>query len=68
MSEIIDVCMQSNISSKIENLPDKYETIVGTKGGQLSGGEKQRVAIGKIFPFDRMTFGFPSFLFSTRVV
>ena len=26
----------------------KYETLVGTKGGQLSGGEKQRVAIGKI--------------------
>ena len=26
----------------------KYETKVGTKGGQLSGGEKQRVAIGNI--------------------
>ena len=24
----------------------KYDTVVGTKGGQLSGGEKQRVAIG----------------------
>lgn len=24
----------------------KYETKVGTKGGQLSGGEKQRIAIG----------------------
>lgn len=25
----------------------KYETIVGSKGGQLSGGEKQRVAIAR---------------------
>jgi ATP-binding cassette subfamily B (MDR/TAP) protein 1 len=25
----------------------KYETVVGTKGGQLSGGEKQRVAIAR---------------------
>lgn len=24
----------------------KYETLVGTKGSQLSGGEKQRIAIG----------------------
>ena len=29
------------------NVLKKYETLVGTKGGQLSGGEKQRVAIGK---------------------
>lgn len=25
----------------------KYQTIVGSKGGQLSGGEKQRVAISR---------------------
>ena len=25
----------------------KYDTIVGSKGGQLSGGEKQRVAIAR---------------------
>ena len=27
----------------------KYDTIVGSKGAQLSGGEKQRVAIGNTF-------------------
>ena len=47
MSEIVDACIQANINTKIENLPDKYETNVGTKGGQLSGGEKQRVAIAR---------------------
>ena len=48
MTEIIDACQQSNIHNKIISLPDRYDTIAGSRGGQLSGGEKQRVAIGKI--------------------
>lgn len=48
MEKIIEVSKQANINSRIESLPEKYETIVGNKGGQLSGGEKQRIAIGKI--------------------
>lgn len=28
-------------------LEKKYETIVGSKGSQLSGGEKQRIAIAR---------------------
>jgi ABC-type multidrug transport system fused ATPase/permease subunit len=47
MSEIMDACQQSNINSKIENLPDKYETMAGSRGGKLSGGEKQRIAIAR---------------------
>ncbi|CAF0737437.1 unnamed protein product [Brachionus calyciflorus] len=47
LSEVIDVAIQSNIHFKIQNLPDKYDTIVGSKGAQLSGGEKQRVAIAR---------------------
>ena len=45
----MEVAKQANIDSRIENLPYKYETLVGNKGGQLSGGEKQRIAIGNIF-------------------
>ncbi|CAF0894843.1 unnamed protein product [Brachionus calyciflorus] len=45
LSEVVNVAIQSNIHFKIDNLPDKYNTQVGFKGGQLSGGEKQRVAI-----------------------
>nr|UOU03327.1 ATP-binding cassette subfamily B1-like 12 [Brachionus rubens] len=45
--EIVKVARAANINDRIESLPEKYETVVGTKGGQLSGGEKQRVAIAR---------------------
>ncbi|CAF0894860.1 unnamed protein product [Brachionus calyciflorus] len=45
LSEVVNAAIQSNIHFKIDNLPDKYNTQVGSKGGQFSGGEKQRVAI-----------------------
>nr|QNH67870.1 ATP-binding cassette transporter subfamily B member 1-like protein X3 [Brachionus rotundiformis] len=47
INEVIDAAINSNIHSKIESLPEKYNTLVGSKGGQLSGGEKQRVAIAR---------------------
>nr|UOU03325.1 ATP-binding cassette subfamily B1-like 4-2 [Brachionus rubens] len=47
MSEIVDVATMANIHNKIESLPQKYETLVGSKGNELSGGEKQRIAIAR---------------------
>jgi ABC-type multidrug transport system fused ATPase/permease subunit len=47
MSEIMEACRQSNINAKIESLPEKYDTLAGSRGGQLSGGEKQRIAIAR---------------------
>ena len=43
MEEIYAAARSANIHDFVENLPDKYETNVGSKGTQLSGGEKQRI-------------------------
>jgi len=47
IDEVVNAAKNSNIQSRIESLPEKYETIVGQKGGKLSGGEKQRIAIAR---------------------
>ena len=48
MEEIQQAAQSANIQRFIENLPEQYETNVGSKGTQLSGGEKQRIGTNEI--------------------
>jgi ABC-type multidrug transport system fused ATPase/permease subunit len=47
IEEIREAAKNANIQRFIENLPEQYETNVGSKGTQLSGGEKQRIGTTK---------------------
>lgn len=48
-AEIIAACKAARIHELIHSLPDKYETVVGERGYRMSGGEKQRLAIARVF-------------------
>ncbi|CAF3337475.1 unnamed protein product [Rotaria sp. Silwood2] len=48
IEDIIDAATKANIHDFIQQLPQGYETKVGMKGGHLSGGEKQRIALARI--------------------
>ncbi len=46
-NQVKDAAKIANISDFIESLDDKYNSMVGEKGTQISGGEKQRISIAR---------------------
>lgn len=60
--EIMDACRKAHIHDFISTLPEGYDTKLGDKGFNLSGGQIQRISIARailkksqIYIFDEMT-------------
>ncbi|CAF0917995.1 unnamed protein product [Adineta ricciae] len=46
---IVNAAIKANIDQLIRQLPQGYQTKVGVKGTFMSGGEKQRIALARVF-------------------
>jgi len=47
--DIWSALTSAQIADFVKSLPDKLDTVVGDRGYRLSGGEKQRIAIARVF-------------------
>lgn len=47
--DLIEACKKAELWEYIESLPKKLDTFIGENGQDLSGGEKQRIAIARIY-------------------
>lgn len=47
--QMVTALQNANAMKIIDKLPKGLDTIVGAQGGQLSGGEKQRIALARAF-------------------
>jgi ATP-binding cassette subfamily B protein len=48
LNEIIEASRVAYLHDFVENLPQKYQTIIGPRGASLSGGQRQRLALARL--------------------
>ncbi len=47
--EVMAAARLAHCQDFVENLPDKWNTMIGENGSELSGGERQRISIARAF-------------------
>ena len=48
-ADVIEAARKAELHKIIHKFPQQYETVVGERGVMMSGGEKQRVQISRLF-------------------
>ncbi len=46
-TEVVEIAKSANAYDFISKMPNDFQTVVGDRGGLLSGGEKQRISIAR---------------------